>query len=134
MAAARACARQRTERAARRAHGAGRVRARRTTNAAIDGVEWWDRAHGLMVKHGMPPRQLIPRLVREAKMQPRPGALELLKPHDALVVFIVVDDDLLFPLLIYLQNLHKSNKSILLPENVQSVHQLLLSQMVTHTQ
>ena len=46
-------------------------------------------AHKLMVKHGMPPRQLIPRLVREAKMVPRPGALELLKsleqrtPHRA---------------------------------------------------
>jgi len=50
-----------------------------TTDANIDGVPWWDAAHKLMVKHGMPPRQLIPRLVREAKMVPRPGALELLK-------------------------------------------------------
>ena len=58
----------------------------RTTNAAIDGVEWWDTAHGLMVKHGMPPRQLIPRLVREAKMIPRPGALELLKKLELLEV------------------------------------------------
>ena len=60
-----------------------------TTDANIDGVPWWDAAHKLMVKHGMPPRQLIPRLVREAKMVPRPGALELLKsleqrtPHRA---------------------------------------------------
>ena len=60
-----------------------------TTDANIDGVPWWDAAHKLMVTHGMPPRQLIPRLVREAKMVPRPGALELLKsleqrtPHRA---------------------------------------------------
>jgi len=49
-----------------------------STNTAIDGVEWWDVAHGLMVKYGTPPRAIIPRLVREAKMKPRPGALELL--------------------------------------------------------
>ena len=24
-----------------------------TTNASIDGVEWWDRAHECMLKHGM---------------------------------------------------------------------------------
>jgi len=50
-----------------------------STNTDIDGVEWWDRAHSYMVKHGMPPRQLIPRLVRESKMIPRPGALDMLK-------------------------------------------------------
>ena len=67
-----------------------------TTNANIDGVPWWDAAvrlgpcrmprdlhgahppsclgpqHELMIKHGMPPRALIPRLVREAKMVRRP--------------------------------------------------------------
>jgi len=61
-----------------------------TTNAAIDGVEWWDAAHGFMVKHGMPPRQLIPRLVREAKMLPRPGALELLKKCELLDVPVLI--------------------------------------------
>jgi 5'-nucleotidase len=50
-----------------------------TSNAAIDGVEWWDRAHELMIEHGMPRRALIPRLVREAKTRFRPGALEMLK-------------------------------------------------------
>jgi len=50
-----------------------------TTNANIDGVPWWDAAHELMVKHRTPPRALIPRLVRDARMVPRPGALELLK-------------------------------------------------------
>ena len=64
------------------------LRHHRTTNAAIDGVEWWDTAHGFMVKHGMPPRQLIPRLVREAKMIPRPGALELLKKLELLEVHL----------------------------------------------
>lgn len=39
-----------------------------TTNAAIDGVEWWDRAHELMIKHGTPKRNIVPRLVREATM------------------------------------------------------------------
>jgi 5'-nucleotidase len=48
------------------------------SNTAIDGVEWWDTAHSLMIKYGQPPRHLIPRLVREAHMNPRPGALELL--------------------------------------------------------
>merc|ERR1719321_1779232 len=50
-----------------------------TTDAAIDGVEWWDKAHELMIEHGMPRRNLIPRIVREAKMVPRPGALEMLR-------------------------------------------------------
>jgi len=50
-----------------------------TSNTQIDGVEWWDKAHELMIKHGTPQRAIIPRLVREAKMVPRPGALELLK-------------------------------------------------------
>ena len=35
--------------------------------------------HEMMVKHRTPPRALIPRLVRDARMVPRPGALELLK-------------------------------------------------------
>lgn len=61
-----------------------------TTNAAIDGVEWWDQAHEHMVKHGMPPRQLIPRLVREADMRPRPGALELLKKCEMLGVPVLI--------------------------------------------
>jgi len=60
------------------------------SNAAIDGVEWWDRAHGYMVKYGMPPRQLIPRLVREAHMTPRPGALELLKKCEMLGVPVLI--------------------------------------------
>jgi len=50
-----------------------------TTNTNIDGVEWWDQAHALMIKHGTPQRNIIPRLVREAKMVPRPGALEMLQ-------------------------------------------------------
>lgn len=49
-----------------------------TSNASIDGVEWWDRAHELMIKHGTPPRALLQRLVRQARMPPRPGALALL--------------------------------------------------------
>jgi len=61
-----------------------------TTNAAIDGVEWWDQAHGYMVKYGMPPRQLIPRMVREASMTPRPGALELLKKCEQLGVPVLI--------------------------------------------
>jgi len=60
------------------------------SNTAIDGVEWWDRAHSFMIKHGMPPRQLIPRLVREAKMTPRPGALELLKRLETLGVPVLI--------------------------------------------
>jgi len=61
-----------------------------TTNASIDGVEWWDTAHALMVKHGTPPRAIIPRLVREAKMVPRPGALELLKRLEILNVPVLI--------------------------------------------
>ena len=64
--------------------------ARRTTNAAIDGVEWWDAAHALMIKHGTPPRAIIPRLVREAKMKPRPGALELLRRLEILNVPVLI--------------------------------------------
>jgi len=60
------------------------------SNAAIDGVEWWDRAHSFMIKHAQPPRQLIPRLVREAKMTPRPGALELLKRLETLGVPVLI--------------------------------------------
>ena len=61
-----------------------------TTNANIDGVEWWDAAHGFMVQHCMPPRQLIPRMVREAKMMPRPGALELLKKLETMDVPVLI--------------------------------------------
>jgi len=61
-----------------------------STNTAIDGVEWWDVAHGLMIKHGMPARAIIPRLVREAKMVPRPGALELLKRMEDLNVPVLI--------------------------------------------
>jgi len=61
-----------------------------SSNTAIDGVEWWDTAHGFMVKHGMPPRPLIPRLVREARMVPRPGALELLKKLETLQVPLLI--------------------------------------------
>ena len=49
------------------------------TNPLTDGVQWWDQAHKLMVKHGTPPRALLPRLVKESGMTPRPGALKLLK-------------------------------------------------------
>lgn len=59
-------------------------------NPDIDGVEWWDRAHALMVQYGMPKRQLIPRLVREAKMTPRPGALELLKRLEELKIPVLI--------------------------------------------
>merc|ERR1719421_1344066 len=38
----------------------------------------------------MPPRQLIPRLVREAQMEPRPGALELLKRMEELNVPVLI--------------------------------------------
>lgn len=61
-----------------------------STNTAIDGVEWWDVAHGLMIKYGMPQRNIIPRLVREAKMVPRPGALELLKRLEELNVPVLI--------------------------------------------
>jgi len=60
------------------------------SNAAIDGVEWWDKAHELMVTHGMPPRPIIPRLVREAKMVPRPGSLELLKRLEQLNIPVLI--------------------------------------------
>ena len=56
------------------------------SNAAIDGVEWWDTAHALMVKHGQPQRQTLPRMVREAKMEWRAGALDLLERLAALQV------------------------------------------------
>jgi len=59
-------------------------------NPDIDGVEWWDRAHALMVRFGVPKRQLIPRLVREAKMIPRPGALELLKRLEELDIPVLI--------------------------------------------
>ena len=61
-----------------------------TTNAAIDGVEWWDEAHQLMVDHGMPPRALIPRLVREADMKVRPGTLDMLKRLELLSVPVLI--------------------------------------------
>jgi HAD superfamily hydrolase (TIGR01544 family) len=61
-----------------------------STNTDIDGVEWWDVAHGHMIKHGMPPRQMIPRIVREARMVPRPGALELLKRLQELDVPVLI--------------------------------------------
>jgi len=48
------------------------------TNPLTDGVQWWDTAHALMVKYGQPPRSLIPRMVRQSSMVPRPGALKLL--------------------------------------------------------
>merc|ERR1719230_1628307 len=50
-----------------------------TTNANIDGVEWWDRAHEIIIKHGVPTRQILPRLVKGASMPVRPGAFELLQ-------------------------------------------------------
>jgi len=50
-----------------------------TTNANIDGVEWWDRAHEIMLKHGVPRRPQLQRLVQGASMPPRPGAFELLQ-------------------------------------------------------
>lgn len=61
-----------------------------TTNANIDGVEWWDAAHAIMVKHGTPPRHLIPRLVRDARMKPRPGALELLKKCETMNIPVLI--------------------------------------------
>jgi len=60
------------------------------SNAAIDGVEWWHTAHSLMVKHGMPPRNLLPRLVRQARMFPRPGLLKLLARLAALQVPLLI--------------------------------------------
>ena len=61
-----------------------------TTNTSIDGVPWWDTAHELMIKYGTPTRAIIPRLVREAKMVPRPGALELLKRLEELNVPVLI--------------------------------------------
>ena len=61
-----------------------------TSNVDIDGVEWWDKAHELMVRHATPPRELIPRLVREASMKPRPGALEMLKRLEELGVPVLI--------------------------------------------
>ena len=61
-----------------------------TTNPDVDGVEWWDKAHEIMVRHGQPSRPLIPRLVHEAKMIPRPGALELLKRLEELNVPVLI--------------------------------------------
>merc|ERR1719502_1907106 len=43
-----------------------------------------------MVRYGMPKRHLIPRLVREAKMIPRPGALELLKRLEELEIPVLI--------------------------------------------
>ena len=60
------------------------------SNAAIDGVEWWDTAHALMVKHGQPQRQTLPRMVREAKMEWRAGALDLLERLAALEVPVLI--------------------------------------------
>jgi len=60
------------------------------SNTAIDGVEWWDKAHELMVKYGQPPRHLIPRMVRESDMVARPGALKLLERFAALDVPVLI--------------------------------------------
>ena len=61
-----------------------------TSNAAIDGVEWWDKAHDIMLKHGMPPRPLLQRLVRTARMPPRPGALAMLEKLAAMHVPVLI--------------------------------------------
>ncbi|KAL1512098.1 hypothetical protein AB1Y20_005369 [Prymnesium parvum] len=61
-----------------------------TTNTSIDGVEWWDKAHELMLKHGVPPRALLQRLVREARMPPRPGVLQLLEKLAAMNVPVLI--------------------------------------------
>jgi len=61
-----------------------------SANPEIDGIEWWDRAHALMVHYGAPKRQLIPRIVREARMVPRPGALELLKRLEELGIPVLI--------------------------------------------
>merc|ERR1719446_1643120 len=60
------------------------------SNAAIDGVEWWHTAHSLMVKHGMPNRSILSRLVRTSKMEPRPGLLKLLAKLAALQVPLLI--------------------------------------------
>ena len=59
-------------------------------NKTIDTVEWWYRAHNLMVKYGQPQRQLIPRLVRESKMRARPRALAMLKRLATLNVPVLI--------------------------------------------
>ena len=56
-----------------------RAAARLADQSATDGVQWWDHAHALMIKYGQPPRLVIPRLVRQSSMAPRPGALKLLR-------------------------------------------------------
>merc|ERR1712087_246256 len=61
-----------------------------STNPATDGVQWWDRAHSIMLKHGQPPRYLLPRLVRSATMHPRPGSLKLLQRLAALKVPVLI--------------------------------------------
>jgi len=61
-----------------------------TTNTSIDGVEWWDKAHELMLKHGMPPRPMLQRLVREAYMPPRHGALALLRKLEEMKVPVLI--------------------------------------------
>ena len=61
-----------------------------TTDTNIDGVKWWDTAHALVVKHGMPRRNMIPRLVRDARMVPRPGVLELLAELEELNVPVLI--------------------------------------------
>lgn len=43
-----------------------------------------------MVKHGQPPRHLIPRMVRETQMVPRPGALNMLARLHALDVPVLI--------------------------------------------
>lgn len=43
-----------------------------------------------MIEHGQPPRHLIPRMVRETKMEPRPGALKLLARLAALEVPVLI--------------------------------------------
>ena len=44
----------------------------------------------MMIKHRTPPRALIPRLVREARMVPRPGALELLKALETAGIPVII--------------------------------------------
>jgi len=60
------------------------------SNEAIDGIPWWDSAHSIMVKHGQPPRHLLPRLVRESKMVWRPGAQQLLNRLAKLKVPVLI--------------------------------------------
>ena len=49
-----------------------------TNDNSINVTSWWDTAHGMMLRHGQPPKYLLPRLVAESGMYLRPGALELL--------------------------------------------------------